>query len=288
MQGKRATYLHPIRMYVFTSAFFFLMFFTFFMGKNSFSIGEPPTINGSSRLKTIAKLEEKYKNDTTKKSQLALLQLLKDTTKPLTTEDLHMLGNNSDFTILNLSGDGNKYKSIAAYDSVQHTLPEKKKDSWFTQRLIRKEIALNEKYGAEPSKAFDKLGDKVLHRLPYMLFVSLPLFAFILRLVYIRRKQFYFADHGVFTIHLYVFTFLLLLIIFLLNKIQDSTNWGFIGLFIAILVFLNFVYLYKAMRNFYGQGRFKTFIKFIFVFLSSIIMMAVLFVFFLFFSAVSL
>ena len=30
LQGRRASYLHPVRMYVFTSAIFFLLFFSFF------------------------------------------------------------------------------------------------------------------------------------------------------------------------------------------------------------------------------------------------------------------
>ena len=180
------------------------------------------------------------------------------------------------------------YNSIEEYDSLQKRLPVAERDGWFKRRLIKKQIGLNEKFREDPEEASGKLVESILHRLPYMLFVSLPLFAFILKLVYIRRKQFYYADHGVFTIHLYIFTFLLLLLVFGLGTLKEATGWGGInfltgGLFIALLF-----YLYRAMRNFYGQKRAKTFFKFLVVTLASLIMMLVLFVLFMFFSVFTL
>ncbi len=120
-----------------------------------------------------------------------------------------------------------------------------------------------------------------------MLFVSLPLFALILKLVYIRRKQFYFSDHGVFTIHLYVFSFLFLLVVFGIGELEKVTGWGDLEWVTILLFLLLFFYLYKAMRKFYGQRRAKTFIKFMLVSLLSLVMMSVLFVLFMFFSAVT-
>jgi hypothetical protein len=124
-----------------------------------------------------------------------------------------------------------------------------------------------------------------------MLFVSLPLFALILRLVYIRRKWrklFFIADHGVFTIHLYVFSFILLLLVFALDALQKATHWKFITWVILFLIAILFFYLYKAMKNFYGQGKWKTFFKFLFVAFGSLIMMLILFLFFIIFSAATL
>jgi hypothetical protein len=42
-------------------------------------------------------------------------------------------------------------------------------------------------------------------------FVSLPLFALMLRLLYVRRKQFFYVNHIVFSIHLYCGTFIIIL-----------------------------------------------------------------------------
>ncbi len=59
----------------------------------------------------------------------------------------------------------------------------------------------------------------MLHRLPYMLF---GLIAFVCTdieiALYPSRKNFYYADHGVFTIHLYIFTFILLLVVFAIER----------------------------------------------------------------------
>lgn len=286
MLGRRVKYLHPIKMYVFTSAVFFLLFFSFFSLENNLQLGPTGGMTGKKRLELIARAEKLSKGDTSKLELVRQLQVLKDTTRLLTLADISLLS--GDYTVIDFSGDGNKYGTVAAYDSVQQSLPSSKRDGWFMQRLIRKEININVKYRNNPAGAMKKLGDMVLHRIPYMLFVSLPLFAFILQLVYIRRKQFYYADHGVFTIHLYVFTFLLLLLVFSLDKLEDMLQSGFMGVVIAVLVLLLFFYLYRAMRNFYGQGKAKTFFKFLIVALSSLVMMLVLFLLFLFFSAFTL
>src|SRR5690349_22469253 len=54
MIGRRASYLNPIRMYVFTSAIFFLLFFSFFESKAPLKI--VPTINGKT-LEQIDKMD---------------------------------------------------------------------------------------------------------------------------------------------------------------------------------------------------------------------------------------
>jgi len=81
--------------------------------------------------------------------------------------------------------------------------------------------------------------------------------------LYVRRRQYYYVNHAIFTIHLFVFIFITLLIIFGLNKIAAATGAGWLGYFTGILTLLIFFYNYKAMRNFYQQGRAKTIFKFL-------------------------
>ncbi|MBK5271377.1 MAG: hypothetical protein JJE22_10220 [Bacteroidia bacterium] len=76
--------------------------------------------------------------------------------------------------------------------------------------------------------------------------------------------------------------------VFSLSALEDYTGWGVISVLIFALFILLFFYLYKAMRNFYGQRRGKTFLKFLLVSLSSLVMMLVLFLLFMFFSAFTL
>jgi hypothetical protein len=285
MKGRRASYLHPVRMYVFTSAIFFLLFFSFFtsVAFNS-TLDDPLTKEGRKAL--TEKIEKDFKKEPGKTELLQQLELLKDTTRSVTMNDVARLSTDN---IISFSG--KNYRSIAEYDSLEKTLPVAKRDGWLKRRSIKKIIDVNNRYRGNPEEGLNKLFDSILHKLPYMLFVSLPLFALILKLVYVRRKwrkQFFIADHGVFTIHLYVFSFILLLLVFALNALKEATHWQFIDWLIFIFIMILFFYLYKAMRNFYGQGRWKTFFKFLLVAFGSFIMMVILFLFFMIFSAVTL
>jgi hypothetical protein len=284
IKGRRTSYLHPVRMYVFTSAIFFLLFFSFFKPKEGFISNNSQLLTAGQRTGYINKIQNRLKKDPDNKDLNTNLSLLKDTSVQLTLKDVIQM--DSGENRISISGSG--YKSIREYDSSQNTLPPEKKDNWFMRRLVKKEMEINEKYHGNSEEFITRLGETVLHNLPYLLFVSLPLFALILKLVYIRRKQFYFADHGIFTIHLYIFSFLLLTVIFALDALRKATYWGIINFLIFLLSLGLFFYLYKAMRNFYQQRRAKTFIKFLFVAFGSFIMMILLFVFSLFFSAVTL
>lgn len=285
MTGRRASYLHPVKMYVFTSALFFLLFFSLFKVEDTISTNANQPISLKEREATIKELEKLLVKDTANKLLREGLVFLEDTSRPITAKEaLVYYGDKHNV----LSIGGIDYDSQTAYDSVQQSLPVSQKDGWFMRRLVKKTIQVNEKYRENPEEAFKKLGDSLLHRLPYMLFVSLPLFALLLKLVYWRRKQFYYADHGVFAIHLYIFSFILLAAVFALDKLDDLVHSSFIGVVIFVLVLTLFFYLYKAMRNFYGQKRAKTFLKFLLLSFFSIIMMIVLFGFFLFFSAFTL
>ena len=286
MAGRRARYLHPIKMYVFTSAIFFLLFFSFFSPRGNFTGNTQKPLTAIEREEYIKKLQGRLLKDSGNVLLQEKLALAKDTSRPITEIDLWALLDEEDKAVIQF---GRKnYKTVSEYDSMEQLLPSSERDGWFMRRLTKKQIDLNNKYRQNPQEAWRKLGDSILHRMPYMLFVSLPLFALILRLVYIRRKQFYFADHGVFTIHIYVFSFLMLLVLFSLTALDEATHWGFIQPLIVILSIVLYFYLYIAMRNFYRQGWGKTFLKFLLVSILSLFMMLVLFLFFIFFSAFTL
>lgn len=291
MAGRRATYLHPVKMYVFTSAIFFLLFFSFFSPNANFKISDPAQMTGEERLEELDRIEKKLKKnkegeaDSIIRRKLDKLAAMRDTTKPVTRSDYEQL--DSTKFEMNISGTSHQYKTVAEYDSIQKTLPSAERDGWWMNRLIRKEININNKYRYDPQAGMQKLVDSVMHRLPYMLFISLPLFALILKLLYVRRKNFYYADHGVFTIHLYIFTFILLLVVFAIGR-YGAAVWGPFGVLVVLLVLWLFVYLYKAMRRFYGQSRWKTIIKFLFTTALTLLMMATLLGIFFFFSAYEL
>jgi Protein of unknown function (DUF3667) len=287
MVGRRTSYLHPVRMYVFTSAIFFLLFFTFFKPKDAIDINNntDKPLNAKQRGDYMISLQNRLKKDSSNKLLLKTIALVKDTARLFTAKDTVETEIKKELSIE--FGDKG-FKSFEEYDSTQKTLPPSKRDGWLLRRFVKMGINITSKYRENPKEAVAKLFEGFFHRLPYMLFVSLPLFAFILKLVYIRRKQFYFADHGVFTIHLYIFSFITLLVAFGLGKLKELTGWGFINVIVPFLFIWLVSYLYIAMHNFYKQRWGKTFLKFLLVVFSSLIMMLILFIFFLLFSAATI
>jgi hypothetical protein len=92
---------------------------------------------------------------------------------------------------------------------------------------------------------------------PFAIFLFLPLFTVFLWLVYIRKKYNY-TDNLVFSFYSQALFFILLIVSFLIDQIFGTTS---IGWFILIFA----VYLFLGMRRFYGQGWFKTTVKYIFL-----------------------
>lgn len=93
----------------------------------------------------------------------------------------------------------------------------------------------------------------IFSKLPVTTFFFLPVFTLFISLAYIRKKYSY-TDHLIFSFHNQSLLFILLIISYFVNALL---NFGIEG----IVLFIFLIYLYKAMRNFYQQGRFKTLIK---------------------------
>ncbi|MCB7481451.1 DUF3667 domain-containing protein [Christiangramia sediminis] len=98
--------------------------------------------------------------------------------------------------------------------------------------------------------------DYFISKLPFIIFFYLPVFALFIWLLYLRRP-FNYMEHLVFAFHVQTTLFVLYIIAYSLDYLLNS-NWGF-GLANTVFIF----YLYKALRNFYGQGRVKTILKFV-------------------------
>ena len=98
--------------------------------------------------------------------------------------------------------------------------------------------------------------DRVLSRVSVALFFLLPVFTMIVSLLYWRHSYNY-TENLVFVFHVQTVFFLFLMIFLIIGRISNS-DWV---TWIFLIIFL--FYLYKAMRHFYEQGRFKTIVKFI-------------------------
>ena len=99
--------------------------------------------------------------------------------------------------------------------------------------------------------------------LPYMMFCCIPLFAFVLKILYIRRHIFY-IDHLVYALHIHTFFYTgIMLIVFAtmgLNRTAPPTLAGWI---IALLWILFVVQIFLSIRRVYRQGWFMSTLKFL-------------------------
>lgn len=122
----------------------------------------------------------------------------------------------------------------------------------------------------------------VLGNLPLMMFILIPLFAGVLKLIYVRRKHLY-IKHIVHALHVHSFAYLMyglsLLIIF---KMMDDTalRWITAGFFFILVS----TYVYISFLNVYKQGWFKTLVKFNIVGFVYSILLQIFFYFALFIS----
>jgi hypothetical protein len=311
VRGRRMTYLHPIRMYVFTSAFFFLIFFSFINTEEAANSGDSSGARQELAHKLAVKkdlesvlLKTKNSIDRTaiNKSIIKLnsaISLLQDSVQKMELKERETTVKTKqylDSLPANIPGIGKENKHIIdsaiqnrktkfgtgkdggfqanftgsdwfttpdAYRAVQEELPDSLRDDALKRAVILRLIHLREKSGEGGQKLIDTLGEKFLHSIPQMLFVSLPLFALLLKFLYVRRKEFYYADHSIFTIHFYCSAFLLILLYYCVKAINKHLDWWIISFISAIIILYIFYYLYKAMRNFYRQGRGKTILKYL-------------------------
>ncbi|CAN5410987.1 DUF3667 domain-containing protein [soil metagenome] len=271
-KGRRASYLNPIRMYIFTSAIFFLIFFSFFHV-------------------TDTNIDNSIKFDIGGKSLPALRAMSPDSLKAFTTRANHGIPvSHSELekyfdSVKNNGGvwlTDQVFPSKAAYDSLLKS--GTKKHNWVQRQLIYKEIDINKKFHNSLAEFLKVLLSTFVHSFPQMLFISLPLFALFLKLLYRRQKEFYYVSHGIFSIHFFIFTFIAMLFIFGFAEAKEVLHWKWLSYFQTAFQLGIIVYLYKAMRNFYQQRRAKTIAKFLLLAVFSIALIGVIFSSFILFS----
>ncbi len=288
IRGRRAAYLNPVRMYVFTSAFFFLLFFTFI---NAVEDTPAAAFNTSVKGKTLSQVAAmdslsfaeftRTVNEELGRGQVAMSR---EAFQQYYDSVVSGASNNPGWDVINLTD--MKVRTRAEYDSLLRT--GALRDNWLTRRINYRQLELNRRYQGKGREALRDFGEKFIHKLPQLLFVSLPLLALLLKLLYVRQRRFYYVDHGIFSIHLYIFIFIALLVQISTGLLNQSLHWGLLGFVQTLLTLGIFFYAYQAMRNFYEQGRGKTFLKFILLCILFFIIMVLLMLLFLVFSVLSL
>jgi hypothetical protein len=278
ISGKRVAYLDPIRMYLFTSAIFFLIFFS--LSKFNFTEAADwgGMLSGEERMKVLYDLKAQVK---TGKETLPFhehaIALLSDSSYLISISPTDSLAQDS---LIIFSGKTYKLKT-AQYTTELTANTEAKSKNFINRGFAR----MNEKFKKDPKQSITQLLETFLHRLPYMLFLLLPFFAIILKMLYLRNKKYYYSDHFIFTLYHFIFSFILLLIVVGVAALQNWSGWDFFGWIAGFLVLFWMYYLYKGMKIFYEQSRGKTIVKFILLNLLASVVLLILFLIFLLITA---
>jgi hypothetical protein len=342
MRGRRMAYLNPIRMYVFTSAIFFIILFSMKKPEDmakadditddnikvTMNLGalKSDTARLQRNLKTaddeddkedlrekieyrsieIATIQKTY-GDTTKrmfnKAELngfvsqAYTDSLSSGNYDLSRQKkfkraMRLYGNSAVNVNLADTDDDNyfgwdvKYKTIQAYDSAEKALPDSLRDGWLKRTIIRRTMLIQKEYKEDPRLFKEHLIENIFHSFPKILWISLPIFAMILNILYFRHKQYFYVNHGIFTIHVYCATFIQLFVFLMIYELGKAIPSGWLHTLVILLNIAVFIWMmiypYKAMRGFYMQRRAKTFLKYCIVFsLMSIINLILLCIFLL-------
>ena len=264
--GKRLSFLPPFRLYIFTSFVTFLLISLFpaenaktmTTAKNKVENAVPvlDSLNidekGVDGLTKIGLISQK-ENDTLKK-------ILKDT-KEIDPNKITDFG----------------YINTEQLDWIQKHSAEKEKlgktEYWF----LKKWLAVKEENTNK--EIVDKFGKSFVLNLPKVLFIYMPVFAFFLWLFH-DKKRWYFYDHGIFTLHLFSFLLLMILLLFFIDKLfalSASPILGWINLIIQTVGLLWMViYFFPAHRRFYGESHLVSAFKSSMVYALNLIIVTVL------------
>lgn len=134
---------------------------------------------------------------------------------------------------------------------------------------------LKQKYnGKTQTQVLGMLKDGTIANIPYALFMLLPLFALLTKLLYVNRG-YYYGEHVVYALHIHAFTFFVLLLLALVP-----------GWFRAVVLIAATVYYFMALQRFFGGRWPMTFIRYMVIGVVYPILLVLVASFFLLFIAI--
>jgi hypothetical protein len=119
--------------------------------------------------------------------------------------------------------------------------------SWLSAPVERKLAQIGHLQPRDAARSF--LQD-MLDYAPHLLFLLLPVFALLLKLLYVRRGRYY-AEHFVFALHVHAFFFFMFFVIL-------AVPWSGANRILALWML---AYTWVAMKRVYREGWFRTTVK---------------------------
>jgi len=124
------------------------------------------------------------------------------------------------------------------------------------------ERQIKEKIGEDGARA-TLFMDTVRSNIPVMMLCCIPLFAFILKMLYIRQGRYY-VEHLVHALHVHSFLYVAVIITSLASMGANRTVPALSGWIIGLMSCAILVQIFRSIRRVYGQGWFFSTAKFLF------------------------
>ncbi len=305
--GRRVHYVPPLRLYLFISIVFFITLKFFAASENNgISINNSEEVL-TQVTNHISELEHQYKvmiNQENQENQLQAIQLakqnldtfktyqkdlsdpknklLKAITSELVTLEFRKLESNQPLTdeqqkqytklieqIVKVRK-GEKINLLSIGNSSDGTISLSFLSAEKNLILNNFAIKLEEKASKAVQEGTGPLIQLVISKLPQLLFVLLPLFAAILKIMYLFSNRFY-MEHLTVALHSHSFVFFSILQLEIIDMVQDTllkTSPGLDStLNVASIILLIWmpIYLFIMQKRVYKQGYVMTIIKYFIV-----------------------
>src|SRR5437763_4571098 len=253
LAGRRVPYVHPLRLYLLVSILFF--FVINYWAKSIHA--DPSKLSADDRADIAAELNDPDIPPAVKARIRGALEA-KGRTQPeaqtspspqtAVTPQPSVIGSPApSVTSPSPSGD---FRPLVQFDKP----PSDKFEKWLEQRA-------KEKMGEHGSKMALFI-TTLFSNLPYMMLCCIPLFALVLKVLYVRKRVFY-IDHLVYALHIHSFAYLAIMLIVLITLgLNRSIPGAFAGWMIAALWITFAAQIFLSIRRVYRQGWFFTVFKF--------------------------
>lgn len=271
LAGRRAQYLHPIKMYIFISLVFFVLFF---QGnkqeKETIKANKQTEQKSADKAQTaIDKGISNNKNLTAKqKDQLskAIKAYVPDTVAKEIDADLEkdsvklkVRNDDEDGEFPFFRDDGlSKFVTYNDYLVFQAKLPAADRDNMLKRYMIKK----NYDWKVKGKHAKEILWEGFKHNVPKMMFLLLPLFALILKLAFWTNHKLY-VEHIIYAIHLHCYLFSFLAFTIILKLLLPDSWETIINLLNTATTLIIIWYIYRSLRVVYNRSRWRTISKMI-------------------------
>ena len=266
LAGKRVRYVNPLRLYLLASILFF---FAVNYGAKGIRI-DPTKFPEEKRAEVAAAIADKRgeieaelrKDNLTPEQRQKVQKALDYLTKPsaTTTPTTEETASPTPAPSASPTAESHQqtYGPVAdrpfvVFDNAKSTTPFER---WIEGRAKEKMGEHGTKMGLFISTLFSNL--------PYMMLCCIPLFALVLKLLYIRGRIFY-IDHLIYALHIHSFFYAGIMLIVLATIGVTRFGPGAIAGWLIALLWIAFVtQIFLSIRYVYRQGWFFSIFKFIF------------------------